>query len=466
MSYPAPDPARPAQVHVFAGPTIPAAEVRALLPHATVHPPVAHGAVLRLPVRAGDTVVIIDGLFYQAAAVRHKELLHLLGRGVAVIGASSMGALRAAELAPYGMLGYGRVYRLYRSGALVRDDEVAVAHAPAEEGFRPLTDALVSVRFAARRARRRGGLTAEEERLLVETAAALPFTARRHRTVAAAARRRGLRPQAAGAYLAAAAADVKYQDAAGLLRRLAAGGRRGAGTAPAPPAPTAWLVDWLHEAAGAAVDGIMVSDADALAWCALFAGDYPAFRHRLLLEALAEEAGAAGARGLPGDALEPLAVEAARARGLLPGYPERLPANLLAWLTPAERAGPLQRAVAVALTRSFRWVPGVPPRALLLDALRATGALAHARRAVAAAWRLNEELAGRNSRYTPEHVPDRLLRDWFARRWQADAGSFRLALFDRGFASEAEFRRRARRFLPYAVLRGVAPFLVRRPPAA
>ena len=81
--------------------------------------------------------MLIDGLFDASPAVRHKELLQLMARGVPVIGAASMGALRAAELAPFGMIGVGRIFTAYAAGALVGDDEVALLHGPEELGWTP-----------------------------------------------------------------------------------------------------------------------------------------------------------------------------------------------------------------------------------------------------------------------------------------------------------------------------------------
>ena len=129
---------------VFVGPTLAAAEVRARLPDAVVLPPVAVGEVLaRVRRRPPRVIAIIDGYFERMAAVWHKELLCALARGVAVWGAASMGALRAAELAPFGMRGVGPIYRAFARGALVADDEVAVAHLPAAHGYRAISDALV-----------------------------------------------------------------------------------------------------------------------------------------------------------------------------------------------------------------------------------------------------------------------------------------------------------------------------------
>ena len=133
-------------VHVYCGPTITAAEVLEIIPGASIHPPVQHGDVLRLAVRAGDTVIIIDGVFHAVAAVRHKEILDLLARGVHVVGAASMGALRAAELYPYGMTGIGGIFAAYRDGIIDADDEVAVAHTA--DG-RQLSEALADIRALA-----------------------------------------------------------------------------------------------------------------------------------------------------------------------------------------------------------------------------------------------------------------------------------------------------------------------------
>lgn len=76
-----------------------------------------------------------------------KEILDLLHRGVHVWGASSMGALRAAELAPFGMRGFGRVFESYVQGEIEGDDEVAVLHAPEEMGYAVLTKSLVNVKY-------------------------------------------------------------------------------------------------------------------------------------------------------------------------------------------------------------------------------------------------------------------------------------------------------------------------------
>jgi len=155
-------------IHVFLGPTLPAAEARALLGPAVFHGPVAQGDVLRAD-RAGATViVIIDGYFELVPSVWHKEILVALERGITVCGAASMGALRAVELARYGMIGVGQVYEWFANGSLTDDDEVAVTHAPAEDGYRQHSDAMVDIRHHLAVAASEGAIGAETADLLIE----------------------------------------------------------------------------------------------------------------------------------------------------------------------------------------------------------------------------------------------------------------------------------------------------------
>lgn len=143
------------RIAVFSGPSLPGA-LRPLDPAFSWLPPAAAGDAVRLAAGRPDAVVLIDGLFDSVPAIRHKELLNLMAEGIPLIGGASMGALRAAELHSFGMVGVGRIFRAYRAGRLVGDDEVALMHGPADWDWTPLTEALVNVRatvLAAVRAR-------------------------------------------------------------------------------------------------------------------------------------------------------------------------------------------------------------------------------------------------------------------------------------------------------------------------
>ena len=133
-------------VYVFTGPTLHPEEGRAEL-DAVYLPPVSQGDVYRVTLRHPRAIGIIDGYFECVPAVWHKEILWAMTRGIHVYGSASMGALRAAELAVFGMEGVGKIFEAYRDGTLEDDDEVAVAHGPAETGYRSLSVAMVNIRF-------------------------------------------------------------------------------------------------------------------------------------------------------------------------------------------------------------------------------------------------------------------------------------------------------------------------------
>jgi len=205
---------------VFVGPTLPAAEVRARLPGATVAPPVAVGEVLALALarRRGVTrIAIIDGYFERMAAVWHKEILIALERGIAVWGAASMGALRAAELAPFGMRGVGAIYRGFADGTLVADDEVAVAHLPADYGYRATSEALVNLRHGIARAPMLGART---RAALIALARGRFYRARSWGALIDDARAAGLPRRQIDGLAAWPKPDRKAADARLLLRRM------------------------------------------------------------------------------------------------------------------------------------------------------------------------------------------------------------------------------------------------------
>ena len=138
-------------VYVFTGPTISAEDAAAEL-DARYLPPVAQGDVYRVALTRPRAIGIIDGYFERVPAVWHKEILWAMSQGIPVFGSASMGALRAAELAPFGMEGVGEIFEAYRDGRLEDDDEVALTHGSAEEGYRPLSEAMVNIRSTLRHA--------------------------------------------------------------------------------------------------------------------------------------------------------------------------------------------------------------------------------------------------------------------------------------------------------------------------
>ena len=140
-------------VYVFTGPTISPTEAAGEL-DAVYLPPAAEGDVYRVTVKRPQAIGIIDGYFQSTPTVRHKEILWAMSRGIHVFGSASIGALRAAELAVFGMEGVGRIFEFYRDGMLEDDDEVAIVHGPSEVGFLAGSEAMVDIRQTLRKAER------------------------------------------------------------------------------------------------------------------------------------------------------------------------------------------------------------------------------------------------------------------------------------------------------------------------
>jgi hypothetical protein len=160
---------------VFLGPSLDRAEAERIL-SASYRPPAARGDVTRAVEEGAEVICLIDGVFHQDSAVAHREILHAIRDGITVIGASSMGALRAAELDVLGMVGIGEVYRQYREGLLESDDEVALVFDPST-GM-ALSEPLVNIRATLLAAEERGVLDAESHNVLLEAARGLYYPER------------------------------------------------------------------------------------------------------------------------------------------------------------------------------------------------------------------------------------------------------------------------------------------------
>ncbi|MGI8797205.1 MAG: YcaO-like family protein [Acidimicrobiia bacterium] len=235
---------------VFLGPTLPREEARQILA-ADYRPPVQAGDVLyALEEGPPPAIGIIDGRLGDVPSVWHKEILLALEHGVPVLGAASMGALRAAELHTLGMIGIGRIFELYRDGTLTSDDEVTVTHADSEHGFAPRSEALVDMRDDCESAVEHGVIPASSAELFLECAKGLYFPDRTWPLVLRLGREAGVcveALQAMATFTAGRGPGLKQRDAVTLLRRLARGDFEAPGTATSVPR-TAYLERARHEA--------------------------------------------------------------------------------------------------------------------------------------------------------------------------------------------------------------------------
>lgn len=173
---------------LFIGPTLPADEARATFGrdhHLHLLPPATQGDVLACLALEPRVIGLVDGRFDGLPSVLHKEILHALAAGVTVLGAASMGALRAAELHAFGMLGIGAVFEDFRDGRLQADDEVALVHAGADHAFAPLSEALVDIRATLEAAVREHVIEHDTATGLIRRACALHYPERQWSTLLA-----------------------------------------------------------------------------------------------------------------------------------------------------------------------------------------------------------------------------------------------------------------------------------------
>lgn len=207
---------------IFSGPTIARAEASSEL-DAIYLPPVAQGDVYRAALKRPSAIGIIDGYFDRVPAVWHKEILWAMMQGIHVFGSASLGALRASELADFGMEGVGEIFTLYRDGVLDGDDEVALAHASEEFGYRALSEPLVNIRATLRRAVECGVITPSTQATLVDAAKALFYPNRTYAQILEAAQRAGVSRaecEALSAWLPTGRINLKKEDARLMLRTM------------------------------------------------------------------------------------------------------------------------------------------------------------------------------------------------------------------------------------------------------
>jgi hypothetical protein len=224
-------------VDIFLGPTMAVAEARQLLPQARFRPPAQQGDLLASVNQHGANVIgLIDGTFHQNLSVWHNEVCHLLNRGVVIFGASSMGALRAAETDGFGMVGVGEIYRWYKDGVITGDDEVALLHGDESSGYSSLSLPLVNIRASVRAALSKNAMSPAEAARLIGIAKAIYYPDRDVGTLLGRCREASLSDaelEAATRILTEDYVDLKKADARELLLTIR---RVGDGLDPLPKA--------------------------------------------------------------------------------------------------------------------------------------------------------------------------------------------------------------------------------------
>jgi len=129
---------------IFLGPSLSREKARKIL-DADYRLPAKKGDLLQLILKEVDIIGLVDGYFLQDYPPTPIEVYNLVRkRSVKVFGSSSLGALRAVELGKYGMIGIGKIFRLFRDGILESDDEVAVTFT---DYTNYKSEALIDIRY-------------------------------------------------------------------------------------------------------------------------------------------------------------------------------------------------------------------------------------------------------------------------------------------------------------------------------
>ena len=341
----------PANVNaiVFLGPTLPLADAEGLLP-ADYQPPVSQGDVYRAALQRPSVIGIIDGYFDQVPAVWHKEILWALREGIPVIGGASMGALRAVELAPFGMEGVGEVFTAFSSGQLDGDDEVAIAHAPAEFGYRPLSEAMVNIRATIEVAITQAIIDPPTARRFVDLAKQTFYPDRTWPGLLALAVAAGLNGAAERlrTWLPCGRVDRKRLDAVALLERVATLART---TEPAPAARFSFehTSTWETARREAGLDGATCQSANRILEEARLRGDlWPRLSARARERALATMVADHQGGHIDQRSLARAAAERRRERGLVSSadvadWASACELDEAAWTALVERDAKVQR---------------------------------------------------------------------------------------------------------------------------
>lgn len=208
---------------VFLGPTLAIKEAQKILPNACYLPPARCGDVLRVTRLNPQVIAIIDGNFESSAAIWHKEILFALEKGITVLGASSMGALRARELKSFGMIGVGQIVEDYFR-SLNEDDAVAILHGARGSEFSPKTEAYINIKASIREALLQNIIDAGTATMIDHAAKALFYPYRTLELILQKISKTAINPKVIEDFrewiVSNGWIDIKKRDAISLLKKI------------------------------------------------------------------------------------------------------------------------------------------------------------------------------------------------------------------------------------------------------
>ncbi|HEX5920561.1 MAG TPA: TfuA-like protein [Nitrososphaeraceae archaeon] len=168
---------------VYLGPTLSREEAIKIL-DADYRDPAKKGDFLMLSRDSDEKkyVGFVDGVFLHDYPPSPIEVYHLATRkNIDLIGASSLGALRAVELEKFGMKGIGKIFQLYKNGIINADDEVAVTFV--RENNILQSEAMIDIRFNLFLAYKKGIITNQTKKRFAKIAKNIYFPFRNYEDI-------------------------------------------------------------------------------------------------------------------------------------------------------------------------------------------------------------------------------------------------------------------------------------------
>src|ERR687896_831095 len=212
---------------IFLGPSLSREKAKKIF-DADYRPPARKGDFLRLAAdfdTAEMAVGFVDGVFLQDYPPTPIEVYHLIRKnGVLLVGAASLGALRAVELEKFGMVGIGKIFQLYKTGKLDADDEVAVTFASEEGDYKLQSEAMIDIRYNLYLAHRKGIISEKAKNVLVKLAKEIYFPHRKYTYILEEAKNRypvfESEINSFGSYIRSNRKSLKEMDAIRLVKYL------------------------------------------------------------------------------------------------------------------------------------------------------------------------------------------------------------------------------------------------------
>jgi hypothetical protein len=210
---------------VFLGPTLSENGARKIL-DADYRPPAKEGDIVSvIHKEKPDIIALIDCEVFGINSVWHKEILNALQNGIKVFGAAQVGALRAAEMEDFGMIGTGKVFDKFKNNELEDDEEVLCKYIKRDNGYHRISESMVNIRYKFEKAKENGIIKSESFDKLITVSKSQFYQDRVMETILELAGQNGISEEELDKLknsLAANSWNIQKEDAVELLTSIAA----------------------------------------------------------------------------------------------------------------------------------------------------------------------------------------------------------------------------------------------------